>query len=171
MVSTAGALLAVGECDSELHPPIMVFVPEVRCNSRTYYLAVLCALALGTFYMTYLSVLLLESIARFNQIAKPVYRSNYAEYAVKEGQMALEIQLPEELQASEDLQAAILDAHQVCCQQALQRAHPQLATLAQPDLGSAAGIRLLVVNEELRAKTKASCEFHITRSLQAPKIS
>ena len=155
MVATASALLAVGECDSDLNPPIMAFVPEVRCDSRMYYMAVLFALALGGGYLTYISVLLLESIAHFNNLASPIYGANSAEYAVAEGTMALEIKLLEEVKASESLRSAILDAHQVFCQQAIQRDYPQHDVTSQPELPDAKATRLIVINEELASKDKA----------------
>ncbi|CAE7802092.1 Ciao1, partial [Symbiodinium sp. CCMP2456] len=156
MVATASSVLAVGECDSEISPPIMTFVPGVYCNVGTYYLAVLFAVCLGGFYITYVCMLLLGSISRFNEIAKPVYKAGYAEYAITEAKTALQIKLPEDLQVSGYLQSAILDAHQVFCQQAIRKAHPHLDVRLQADLPDvkAHGTRLVTIDGSLDIKTQ-----------------
>eukprot|EP00439_Symbiodinium_sp_Y106_P051863 s1536_g6.t3 len=156
MVATASSVLAVGECDSEINPPIMAFVPGVCCNSSTYYMAVLFAVCLGGFYITCVCMLLLGSVTRFNEIAKPVYKAGYAEYAITEGKTVLEIKLPEDLQAAGYLQSAILDAHQVFCQQAIRRAYPHLGTCLQANLPevNANCTRLLTIDDTLDIKTQ-----------------
>ncbi|CAE7881734.1 ESAG8 [Symbiodinium microadriaticum] len=156
MVATASSVLSVGECDSEISPPIMTFVPGVYCNMGTYYLAVLFAVCLGGFYIMYVCMLLLGSFSRFNEIAKPVYKAGYAEYAITEGKTALEIKLPEDLQVTGYLQSAILDAHQIFCQQAIRKAYPHLDMCLQADLSEvkALGTRLVTIDGTLDIKTQ-----------------
>ncbi|CAJ1394371.1 unnamed protein product [Effrenium voratum] len=169
LVSTVSAILAVGECDPDLEPPIMVTVPEVDCTTRSYFGAVAFALTLSCVYLGYVGFMALAGLRRFELLARPLWHPARLCYAVAQQPPRLTISFGEaKLPAT--LKAALLDAAQVQCRRVLDeakaasgKAAASLAAASESDVAvlapeDFAERRVLGISEEVAAEGQEAME-------------